>query len=188
MEPGAYVFCRTIEAGIIGSLLRPRHQFVVLIPQKKDTLSGIASDVAGQRCLVLGAYNIDGFLRAEKGAPSDSNWFAQSARGEGNGQVQFDSVKIQACLLNGIDQFIDTAFKCFQTYRSYSGKRSEIRYPVSLLNQVESSWYNSNSWAQSLIWWTSSLIAPSLVVRDFEGSDVGHDRIIPKAYFIPSNP
>ena len=182
--PGLYVLCRKINDGPAA------HQFLALIPEKKDTLSALTRTVAGIRCLIVGAYEASGFLRAAAFADSDTGFFRRRiADGEAS-EVQMDRLDLQICSVSE-DSFLEAVHRAFANYRSWEGSNQELRYPsgkglLSIIwNQLNPSNYNSNSWAQSMIYWACADFAPGIVIRDFNGLDVGNNRLIPQSYFRP---
>lgn len=184
MDPGAYVFCRPIDDGPAA------HQFVVLVPSSPTILKGWVKDVGGVICSVLGAYNHQGFLRARHFAESDVGFLKRKLQRSSDSEIQSSKIELQACLIGSEDPFLACICRAFARYRSYEGTTDEIRYPGGqnifevVWNQLSSSNFNSNSWAQSLVFWSEMVFVPGKCIRDFNGLDVGNDRIIPRKYFL----
>ncbi len=68
--------------------------------------------------------------------------------------IQSDKLRIPACLVNGEDSYLAHAYKCYLRYRSFEGSSDEIKYPEDLLEQLNPRRFNSNSWAQSFLFWS----------------------------------
>ena len=184
LGPGLYVFCRKINDGPAA------HQFLALIPENQNSLVAVTKEVAGVRCLILGAYDVSGFLRAAAFADSDRGFFERRIlRGDAS-EVQMDRLNLQICAVSE-DNFLEAVHRAYANYRSWEGSKQELRYPSGgnlfsiFWNQLNSSNYNSNSWAQSIIYWACADFAPGIVIRDFNGLDVGNNRLIPQCYFRP---
>lgn len=184
MEPGAYVFCRPINDGPAA------HQFIVLVPSVPTTLSGWVKDVSGTKCSVLGAYNEQGYLRARLFAESDVSFLRRKLQEPSETAIQSSKIELQACLIGTEDPFLACICRAFARYRSYEGTKDEIPYPGGgnifevIKSQLSSSKFNSNSWAQSLVFWSEMVFVPGKCIRDFRGLDVGNDRLIPRRYFL----
>ena len=181
MTPGAYVLCREIASPI----LNPKHQFIALVPSKLELLSAESQVYGGTRVVVLGAYNIEGRLRARRNAESDTRSFESHLNSPQDRTVTIDRIKLQACTIDGDDFFLQEIYKRFLFFQMWEGNKGEILYPDDVFDQLKSSRFNSNSWAQSLIHWTSRKAILTLVTKNFPGLDVGHDRLIPEHYFSP---
>ena len=185
MKPGAYVLCRPINAG------PAQHQFLVLVPSKPEALKGFTKSIGGQQICVMGAYNVAGFLRADLFAASDVNSLEVKMRAPTDKTVQSSKIELQACLIDTEDPFLECMARSYARYRSLEGSKSEIRYPVgkglitSIAAQLSRKNYNSNSWAQSLLYWAQMVFVPGKSIRDFDGLDIGNSRVIPKRYFLP---
>lgn len=184
MKPGAYAFCRKIDKALVGA-----HQFVVLVPEKSTTLNGLAQEIAGVRCAVIGAYAIGGYLRARPSAPSDVAALARKLKAPQDAEIQMSRVEVQACLISE-DSFLEYVYRAYTCYRTFEGTKKEIAYPAgkttweTVKKQLSPSSYNSNSWAQSLLHWAGMMFVPGEFVRDFNGLDLANDRLIPKEYFV----
>lgn len=179
MNPGIYLAGRSLQATD-----KANHQFIILVPTNASTLGSHARFYNSVRYVLIGAYSVragqDSFLRASMFASSDD---AQLKRSIDTGRklgAQLNLAEVQMCLIDP-DQAIQEVYRCFTQYKSFEGKGDELRYP-SLMEQFDSSKFNSNSWANSCIFWGCSRFG----VRknsDFSGIDIGNDRLIPKKYF-----
>jgi hypothetical protein len=178
MENGAYVFCRPV-AGLVG-----QHQFLVLVPSDPTTLGGYAKPIAGATLCVIGAYNIAGYLRASMFAPSDVSFLTRKLTDPADPEIQSSKVELQSCLVGSEDPFLQCISRCYSKYRTFEGTRGELTYP-SITGQLRNSRYNSNSWAQSLLFWAQMMFVPGKNTMDFDGLDIGNSRLIPKSYFFP---
>ena len=181
---GLYVLCRKIAKGPAA------HQFLALVPELPHSLNGMTKVVAGIRCVILGAYETSGYLRAAAFADSDRSFFENRVNYASASDVQIDRLNLQVCSVSE-DSFLEAVYRAFANYRSWEGSGRELRYPSGswllskIWNQLQSSNFNSNSWAQSVIYWACADFAPGIVIRDFDGLDVGNDRLIPQSYFRP---
>ncbi|MDM0113906.1 hypothetical protein QTI66_17245 [Variovorax sp. J22R133] len=178
MKNGAYVFCRPID-GPVG-----QHQFLVLAPGDPTALSGYTKPIGGEALCVVGAYNIAGHLRASLFAPSDVGFLTRKLATPGDPAIQTSKVELQACLVGSEDPFLQCITRCYSKYRTLEGTPGEIRYP-SITEQLDSNNFNSNSWAQSILFWAQMMFVPGKNTMDFNGLDIGNDRRIPKSYFFP---
>jgi hypothetical protein len=178
MDHGAYVFCRPVD-GLVG-----QHQFLVLAPSNPTLLAGFTRPIAGQALCVIGAYNIAGYLRASLFAPSDVSFLTRKLATPGDPDVQTSKVELQICLPGSEDPFLQCITRCYTQYRTFEGSSGELRYP-DITEQLDGSRFNSNSWAQSLLYWSQRLFAPAKNTMDFNGLDIGNDRRIPQRYFFP---
>ncbi len=178
MKLGAYAFCRPISGG------PAHHQFVVLVPAEPNSLTGFIKEIQGVRCAVLGAYNDNGFLRARLFAESDVGFLKRKLQQPSDTEVQSSKIDLQACLVGTEDPFLACICNAYARYRAFEGKKGEIPYPEQIWKQLSPSEFNSNSWAQSLIFWSEMIFVPGKCIRDFHGLDVGNDRLIPRKYFL----
>jgi hypothetical protein len=162
MDHGAYVFCRPVD-GLVG-----QHQFLVLAPSNPTLLAGFTRPIAGQALF----------------APSDVSFLTRKLATPGDPDVQTSRVELQICLPGSEDPFLQCITRCYTQYRTFEGSSGELRYP-DITEQLDGSRFNSNSWAQSLLYWSQRLFAPAKNTMDFNGLDIGNDRRIPQRYFFP---
>lgn len=182
MKPGAYVLSRPIDNPLGLSV---QHQFVVLVPADPGRFAAELKDVGGTRCSVLGAYNVDGFLRAERFAASDMSYLGSKISAKGDSRIQLSKIEPQVCLVGTEDPFLACFCKAFDRYKSFQGKSGiELRYPTGVSQHLSPYEFNSNSWAQSLIFWPTVIFSPAKYIRNFNGLDVGNSRLIARKYFI----
>lgn len=170
MKQGVYVAGRPISSS--GGLAT--HQFVVVVPDKEAALASAGIEYNGGRAIVLSAFNISGFLRARANDPGDVRMLQ-------SGQAEVHNVRYGMCYVSPA-QPIAQVIACYEHYRAQEGRGAEIPYPADLGDQFDSSRFNSNSWAQSCIFWALALDAAE-VRNDFDGIDVGRDRLIPRRFF-----
>lgn len=170
MKQGVYVAGKPIaEAHGIAT-----HQFIVLVPEKDTALANAGIEVDGNRAIVLSAFNIGGYLRARKNDGGDVRMLQ-------TGQAEVHEVRYGMCYVSP-EQPITQVIQCYEHYRAQEGRGSEIPYPSNLAAQFDSSRFNSNSWAQSCIFWSLALDGAE-TKNDFGGIDLGRDRLIPRRYF-----
>ena len=178
MKPGIYLAGRSLAFKGIAN--KANHQFLVVVPSKATTLAGYTRLHKGVRYLLLGAYSVNNYLRAAMCAQSDDISFKSSINSDGKNGAQLNFAEVQMCLIDP-DLAITEIFKSFTRYKSFEGKSDEIEYPT-FAQQFDSSKFNSNSWANSCLFW-GSLRFGTQNNSDFSGIDIGDDRLIPKRYF-----
>ncbi len=177
LTPGIYVAGRAIKGTDI-YLNHATHQYIVLIPEKKETIKSSRS-IAGKHYVILGAYNVDGYLRAEEFAQSDHEHFLSTIKKLPSPFIE--SANYSVCWIT-FDYVIVNIYKAFIYYRTRRGQFNEIKYPVHLKQQLDGDFFNSNSWARSCIFWGAE--GKTRGTNDLPGWDLGRDRLIPKKYFV----
>lgn len=172
LHPGVYVIGRKVGGAGFAT-----HQYVVLVPSKSSVL-GSAKALGPMHYVILGAYSVNGYLRAAQFAESDHNHFRSIKHVEGSG-VQ--SANFVVCWISS-DIPVQRIFMAYEKFRKHEGLPGEIRYPEGPTDHLFETRFNSNSWAQSCIKWA----AGNLVMREnnLPGLDIGNDRVIPEKYFI----
>ena len=89
------------------------------------------------------------------------------ARGDAS-DVQMDEVKLGICLAVSQDLLLEHTYRAFINYRTHEGCAAELKYP-SLVEQLRSTRFNSNSWAQSIVFWSTLAIAPAHALKGVSG-------------------
>ncbi len=172
LKPGVYVIGRKIDGADFAT-----HQYIVLVPSERAVLP-VAKTIGSMHYAILGAYCVDGFLRASAFAQSDHEHFRALKHAEGPG---IQSANFVVCWISA-DVPIRRIYAAYEKYRKNEGQPTEIRYPETAASQLNSDRYNSNSWAQSCIMWAAGSAVRG--ENDLPGLDIGRDRRIPEKFFV----
>ncbi len=172
LKPGVYVIGRKIDGADFAT-----HQYIVLVPSERSVLP-VAKTIGSMHYAILGAYHVDGFLRARAFAESDHEHFRALKHAVGPG---IQSANFVVCWIS-TDLPVRRIFTAYEKYRKNEGQLNEIRYPETPRSQLKSDRYNSNSWAQSCIIWAAGNTIRS--ENDLPGLDIGRERRIPEKFFV----